>query len=270
MKDSTQHNTPCQKANNQLMDMLSNQDLDEKMFASLCEANPDCIQSLQDIKTAWDDLGDFTIPEPPSRMQDQFFQSLQSFEAHQSRPSNWIEKVKAIDWSAPLYRWSSMALLFVAGIAIGYLFKGGASEMTQSLPIATNESPLQQQTFVALKNDRSVSERLKGVQLARQLEKPNEVIINALNKALLYDPNVNVRLSAIESMLFFSEQPKVRSHLVKAIPLQTSPLVQLALAEAMLVLQEKSAVDELEQLIQSDHVEIEVKKELEKTVQILL
>ena len=267
MKQSIQTISPCQTANDQLIELLANEQLDDHSFNTLCKEHPDCKESLVEIKNAWEELGNIEIPSPSVQMQDRFYNTLQSFEAELNKPSTNFGLSSFLLWVNPFANLAFMSVLFIVGIGIGYWIN---SNSLYSAPQVRLDHSLQEQTFVALKNDNSVSERLKGVQMVRQLENPNEVIIKALNKALLYDPNVNVRLSAIESMLFFADNPKVRTNLIQAIPLQTSPLVQLALAEAMLILQEKSAIDELELLINSDNVELEVKMELEETVRTLL
>jgi Tfp pilus assembly protein PilF len=58
--------------------------------------------------------------------------------------------------------------------------------------------------------------------------------------------------------------------LIKAIPQQESPLVQLALAEAMMKLQEKDSADEWRKLLSSDHVEVDVRHNLEETLETIL
>src|SRR5690606_31156366 len=102
-----------------------------------------------------------------------------------------------------------------------------------------------EQRYAMLTSSESVTDRLQGTQLPRQMERPDEKIIEALNQTLLYYSNVNVRLSAIQTMIHFADNPKVREYLIRAIPFQTDPLVQLALAEVMLALKDKRAVEEI-------------------------
>jgi hypothetical protein len=124
--------------------------------------------------------------------------------------------------------------------------------------------------FTEWQNQESAGSRLKQVQEVKDLKSPDERIFEVLNNVLLYDPNTNVRLSAIESLLFFADAPKVREYLIEAIPHQESPLVQIALADAMLRLHEKNSHEQWEKLFESDQIEMEVKKHLRETLEPLL
>jgi len=55
----------------------------------------------------------------------------------------------------------------------------------------------------------------------------NQRVIKALFTTLNSDPNINVRLVAIESLAKYAETPEVRMELVKSIELQDAPLVQI-------------------------------------------
>lgn len=83
---------------------------------------------------------------------------------------------------------------------------------------------------------------------------------------ILGDPNVNVRLSAIEAMLHFSDKPKVRMLLIKALTYQESAIVQLSLAEVIIKLQENGPDEEIRKLLESDQLDLEVKMHLKETL----
>jgi hypothetical protein len=104
----------------------------------------------------------------------------------------------------------------------------------------------------------------------KELPQLNRKIIEALNQALLKDPNINVRLSAIEAMLHFADHPQVRQNLIEAIPYQTSPIVQLTLAEVMIELQETKSKEAWNKLLKEGHVEEDIKKQLKETLDIII
>ncbi|MFM7488632.1 MAG: HEAT repeat domain-containing protein, partial [Cytophagales bacterium] len=68
----------------------------------------------------------------------------------------------------------------------------------------------------------------------------------------------------------FAAQPHVREGLIRSIALQDSPLVQVALAELMLALQEKSSVSELKKVLQQNRTPKEVKDKIKKTIDVLI
>jgi len=77
-------------------------------------------------------------------------------------------------------------------------------------------------------------------------------------------------LTAVEALALYADHPKVREALVQAIVRQESPLVQLALAEVMLDLNEKRAVEPIRKIIASPLVDYSVKSKLEAAVRQLL
>jgi len=87
---------------------------------------------------------------------------------------------------------------------------------------------------------------------------------------ILNDPNVNVRLSAIETMVLFSDMPEARTYLIEAIPHQRSSIVQLELADVMIMLEEKESADEWQELLESDMLESDAKIHLEESLKTIL
>ena len=79
-----------------------------------------------------------------------------------------------------------------------------------------------------------------------------------------------MRLSAVESLVYFSDDPDVMEILIKAIPKQTSPIVQLELAEVMVQLEEKRSSGAWKELLESGDLELNVKMQLEESLEVLL
>jgi hypothetical protein len=59
-------------------------------------------------------------------------------------------------------------------------------------------------------------------------------VVAALVSAATTDPSVNVRLAAIEALAPRAAEPPVFDRLVRALPEQDSPLVQVALVDLLL------------------------------------
>jgi hypothetical protein len=95
-------------------------------------------------------------------------------------------------------------------------------------------------------------------------------ITNALFATLNQDENVNVRLAALDALKVYSRDSLVRSKLIESIAVQDSPLVQIALAELMVSIQEKKSVDALKQLLQSDKTAKEVKTKISESIEVLI
>jgi len=116
----------------------------------------------------------------------------------------------------------------------------------------------------------SPADRIKAVNHVNNLDKIDEKIVTALLGTLNSDPNVNVRLVTVEALLEFSDIPEVRQGLVMSISQQNSPLVQLALADAMSALQEKSSVGQLQKLLEKKDLNDSVREQIEKSIQTLI
>jgi hypothetical protein len=84
------------------------------------------------------------------------------------------------------------------------------------------------------------------------------------------DPNVNVRLSTLEALVKLSREPRVREGLVRSINLQESPIMQSAIADVMVKLQEKSSVQYLKRLMNKKGLNQMVKLNIEKSIQKLI
>lgn len=115
----------------------------------------------------------------------------------------------------------------------------------------------------------TATERLKAVSYTQELNKVDDKVIDALLTTLNSDPNENVRLVTLEALVQLGNYPKVREGLVQSLMKQESPLVQVALADAMVKLQEKRSVKEFKQLLQKENLNKAVKGKIEKTIQVL-
>jgi len=176
-----------------------------------------------------------------------FYKKLNDYSAQNkvvtTNQNSFWQWVKSWNVAAkPQLGWAMGLGLFLFGFFAGQFFNPN-QQQAQIDALAHQVQILQsnqgQNTRFQVNLKQSVSGRMKDIQLVRQMENPNAKILMALNKALCNDPNINVRLSAIESLVYFSDDPDVMEILIKAIPKQTSPIVQMELADVMVQLEEK-------------------------------
>jgi HEAT repeat protein len=69
-------------------------------------------------------------------------------------------------------------------------------------------------------------------------------------RALMHDPNVNVRLATVDALQRFAEQPVVRRGSIEALDRATSPLVQIALIDFLVEFNARESVATLSRLSQ--------------------
>jgi DNA polymerase III delta subunit len=77
-------------------------------------------------------------------------------------------------------------------------------------------------------------------------------------------------LATLDVLKLYSKDSKVRAKLIESITIQESPLVQMALAELMVSIQEKKSVDALNRVLQRDDTPKEVKSKIAESIEVLI
>ena len=122
----------------------------------------------------------------------------------------------------------------------------------------------------ALIDQPSAIDRIKAVNMTNNFASVNDKVVTAMLKTLNNDPNENVRLITVEALYEFADNPRVREGLILSIIKQNSPLVQLALADIMIALQEKKSVEHFENLLKKKDLNDSVRNRLQQTVKVLM
>jgi hypothetical protein len=186
------------------------------------------------------------------------------------------EKRKATSFTFSLPEWNVLfprlalgCALILVGFVSGFWIKQptAGSEVTQ---LTLQVAELKEMMMISLLEKESATERLKAVSLTQEITDPSKKVTAALLKTLNADPNVNVRLAALDALQGYVNLADVRVGLVRSIALQESPLVQLALAELMAVIQEKSSVSELKKVLDKKETPKEVKDKIKKSLDVLI
>jgi len=124
--------------------------------------------------------------------------------------------------------------------------------------------------MLTLLEKESAAQRLKAVGLTTEMNQVSDKVTNALFTTLNQDENVNVRLAALDVLKGYVKESSVRSRLIESIKVQDSPLVQVALAELMVSIQEKKSVEALKHLLRSDKTPAEVKTKISESIEVLI
>jgi hypothetical protein len=165
-------------------------------------------------------------------------------------------------------------LLIAIGLAGGYLLhQPGQSAISYNKQIdslSSQVSQMKQVMLLSLLNDPSASQRIRAVSYTDEFSSVDLKVIGALFTTLNGDPNVNVRLATLEALIKLAAEPKVREGLVRSIDLQEEPMMQSAIADAMVKLQEKSSVRSLQRLLNKKGLNKMVKVNIEKSIQKLI
>ncbi len=201
-------------------------------------------------------------PVPSTDLDDNFYQMLKTVKA----------KSKNFSWSS-FFSWPELAPKFalasvtlILGFLGGYLFLPSPSSNKEVADLKGEVLEMKEMIMLSMLEKESATERLKAVSLTNEMSSVSDKVTNALLQTLNNDENINVRLEALEALRPFVRDSRIRSELVRSIAKQESPLVQVALAELMVELQEKSSVKELQKIIKREGTPHEVKKRIEESI----
>lgn len=222
------------------------------------------LTSLRELDKLDEQLIRMEAPRTSLAMDDRFYAMLREEKRKLRKAPTFT--MPAWSWLAPRLAFS--LVLLVAGFGAGYLVQG-KSDGQQVAQLTKEIVDLRETMMLSMIEKESATDRLKAVSLTTEMDQVSQQVTLALFQTLNNDPNVNVRLAALEALKPYASQSAVREQLVLSIAKQDSPLVQLSLAELMAELQEKRSVKELEKIIQDDKTPQDVKNRIKQTISVL-
>jgi HEAT repeat protein len=163
-----------------------------------------------------------------------------------------------------------LVLAFGAGMALGPGPKKGAPEPPVLAQLRDEVTSLRHMVVLTLLRQPSASDRLQGVSLSSCVSQPDQMVLSALLQALNSDPNVNVRVAAVEALGPFAAQAMVKQGLLRSLATDTSPVVQIELIDTMVRLREKESIPILKQIAQNAGVDQTVRHQAEWAVRQLI
>ena len=217
-------------------------------------------EDLNIYQTIWEDLGDIPRPEPTESMDIKFQAMLSGYKtARTKRP-----RILDVLGSYFQVHWQPALVMLIVGLGIGYLTSSRSNEEIKEM--ASELDDMKKMMLYSMIEQPKANDRIKAVNLTKELTTIDDQMIAVLKSTLIEDENINVRISAIETLTKYWENPRARMALVESIQFQSSPLVQSAIADAIVSLREKSAINEIEKLLQKEDINEGVKVKLENTI----
>lgn len=264
----------CQDIKEKFVDFLTDElSAGEKQAAqNHLSSCPACREELEELTAAWTRLGVLEEVSPSPQLRTRFYDMLESYkhgleegrDPLGQRFSRWFRAV----WpkNPALQAVFSLGLLLV-GLLIGTSLPSNTQDPGDFNALRQEVKGLRQTLAVSLMEQASATERLKGINLTAATTSPSTQIIDSLLQTASSDPNINVRLAAVDALYLFRDQPKVREGLVQSLSQQDSPLVQVALIDLFVSMKEKRAVDALKSLIQDQKLFPEVREKAQMGLQ---
>ncbi len=228
----------CESAREQLIDLWRDA-LEPEARAELerhLHDCPACERERVELGTLWSELGalgDDAATVPSAGLRGRFYRALGDYQQELERPPAWrrlLDSLLAPAAPHPRPAWSIATLLL--GIALGASIVSAVSARNEVQRLSAEVDSMRRVVSLSLLDHPSASERLRGVSWSTRAS-ADERIVEALLGSVRNDPNVNVRLVALEALAGRIDSPRVRAGLIETLPRQDSPVLQVALAELL-------------------------------------
>ena len=256
-----------------LVDRFNRTELDESGLAELerlIEGGAIDLHEFPSLQTLHERL-EAVIAEPGKEMDISFYAMLHKAQ-REEKAGIWkmfYEWTKFPGYGTLFLKTAFSLLLVLAGIGIGALLNTSANRKELNR-LSDELTRMQQTVMLTLLDKSSATERLRAINLTGNIEEADDRVIDALLKTLDQDENVNVRLAAIDALLKYSGSEKVRMGLIASITSQELPIMQVALADAMVLIQEKRGIEPMRELIKRENIDVAVRNRLEKSIDQLI
>ena len=196
-----------------------------------------CREEVVGVESLWQDLGDLDEPReevPSAKLTRRFRLTLANFEAdlQETRRPGFAAWRAGLWRPRPAWQAAFSAALLAMGVFLGAGLtpeKASRSEIDQ---LRAEMNTMSRAVTVSLLQHQSAAERLRAVSWSR-LAGSDDQVLTALLDSARQDSNVNVRLAAIDALAAYADSGPVRSTLIDSLGVEDSPLVQLALLEAV-------------------------------------
>lgn len=237
----------------------------EKSLHEYLEANPTVASELKEMEQTWELFDEIERPEPSATMDARFEGMMAAYIEKQKTPLpnvlDWIVAQMTRSWQVGL---ASLAM----GLFIGWWMLPSQNQQQDIQQLSNEIQGMKEMMMLTLIEQPKAQERIRAVNMAAELPRADQRVIDALVTTLNNDENVNVRLASLESLVRYVDQPEVRQALVDALQMQESPLLLVAIADVLVQIQEKSSVETMEQLKENTEDEL-VKDKLEQSIKTL-
>lgn len=227
----------CTQCRKKLIDYITGQGEkslinDIKLHLKECDL---CNQEAKRLKKVWKKLGYLPEEEPSPELRTQFYSMLDEMTAKQQNRESWITRIKNSFKTRtsyhPVPRFGFALLFLTVGLILGHFITSQRIQYHEISQLKDEVHTMHQMISLTLLEKNESVERLKGITYINRISNPEKTVISALINTLNSDPNVNVRLAAVDALNRFLDYNHIREKIEQSLIQQTSPLVQISLID---------------------------------------
>jgi len=263
----------CEDIKERMPDFLTG-DLDKKAkseFDAHITHCSTCGEELRQLSEIWTKLGVLPMEQPSPALRNRFYTMLEAYKEGLGSEKAAAEPKKKFSFSLgrlwyrrPAFQFAAALVFVVLGVLAGYFLR---NPQYQLAVLHQEVDSMRQIMAVSLLQQPSPSDRIQGASFTSQVKAPTQKTLDTLLQTLNNDPNINVRLAAVDALYLFSSSPEVKDRIVRSLAGQKSPMVQVALIDFLVGIREKRAVDAFKALIQNEKLNPDVKQKAEFAIQ---
>ena len=247
----------CEETTALLADRLLGQGsvADERRLEAHLATCAVCRAEVAAAAELWAGMGTLDTEVPHERLRARFHAALAAHEARAS--GHWLDRALERWWpQQPALQVGLAAALTLVGVLVGQQMPSSTADEVAAL---RNEV---RTVGLALLDHQSASERLLGVAWSQRAEQAPEVV-NALLERVQYDPSINVRLAAVDALRSQRSRPEVDTGLAMALDRQDTPLLQVALIDALLESGSDDAIEAVRRMLSRTELDPAVREYVE-------
>jgi hypothetical protein len=214
-----------------------------------------CREEWETLNRLWAKLGAIPHEEPGPGVRTRFYAMLEGYQqgldrARVAPAERWSPGEWFAGWALrrPVFQLGSAAALLLAGFLGGVMLRPARDGHDELASLRQEVHEMRQMVTISLLKQQSASERLKGVGWSTQVNRPDAEVLTTLMHTLNYDPNVDVRLAAVDALSRFAGDRAVRDGLIQSLSKQDSPMVKISLIDLLVQLNDRQSIDVLKQL----------------------
>jgi hypothetical protein len=226
----------------------------ERLAAHLADC-ASCREEREALNGLWRELASMPSEEAPPGVRARFYAMLDGYQEAAGSVRDGAVRHAGLRESLGFWLGARRALQFaigaallVGGFASGYILRAGRNGQGELASLREEVQEMRQMVTIALLKQRSASDRLKGVSWSSEVSRPDPEFLSTLVHTLNFDSNVDVRLAAVDALSRFAGDAALRGELIRSLPRQESPLVQISLIDLLVQLHERQSIDVLRSL----------------------